>query len=427
MGDLINILVVGGGGREHALVWKISQSPLVGKLYCAPGNAGTLEFAENVDIGAEDIEKLLDFAKSNDIDLTVVGPEVPLCEGIVDAFYGAGLKAFGPDKKAALIEGSKAFMKDILKSAGIPTAKYEKLNDRDSALKALEKFDGKVAVKADGLAAGKGVIICGSRDEAVVAIDLMMVKREFGAAGDSIIIEELLEGEEASMLAFCDGENFIMMPSSQDHKRIGDGDTGPNTGGMGAYSPAPVVTPPIEAMVEKEVMAAIMETMKKDGRPYKGILYAGLMITDDGPKVLEFNCRFGDPECQPILMRLESDIVPLLLACADGNLKDVTAQWSNRSTVCVVMASGGYPGSYEKGKEIHGLKEAGSVENVTIFHAGTTPDNGRALTSGGRVLGVTASGATVAEAINTAYLAVSKISWDNAVYRKDIGHKAVGR
>ncbi|VAX15802.1 Phosphoribosylamine--glycine ligase [hydrothermal vent metagenome] len=427
MGALINVLVVGGGGREHALVWKIDQSPMVRKIYCAPGNAGTLEFAENVDIGAEDVEKFLNFAKSNDIGLTVVGPEAALCEGIVDAFSEAGLKAFGPDKKAALLEGSKAFMKRMLKSAGIPTAKYEKLNDRDSALKALEKFNGKVAVKADGLAAGKGVVICQSTDEAVEAIDLMMVKRAFGAAGDSIIIEELLEGQEASMLAFCDGENFTMMPSSQDHKRIGDGDTGPNTGGMGAYSPACVVTPQIESMVEKDVMAKIMAAMKKDGRPYKGILYAGLMLTDDGPKVLEFNCRFGDPECQPILMRLESDIVPLLLASVDGNLKDVTAKWSSRSTVCVVMASGGYPGPYEKGKEIHGLKEAALVNNVVVFHAGTTLDNDRVLTSGGRVLGVTASGSTVGEAIDTAYEAVSKISWDGAVYRKDIGHRAIGR
>ncbi|HEB71509.1 MAG TPA: phosphoribosylamine--glycine ligase [Nitrospirae bacterium] len=423
----MNVLVVGGGGREHALVWKINQSPLVGKLYCAPGNAGTSELAENVDIGAEDIEKLLDFARANDIGLTVVGPEAALCEGIVDAFATAGLKAFGPDKKAALLEGSKAFMKKILSDANIPTAKYEKLTDPASALKTLEKFNGKVAVKADGLAAGKGVIICQSHAEAAQAIDLMMVKRAFGAAGDSIIIEELLEGEEASMLAFCDGENFIMMPSSQDHKRIGDGDTGPNTGGMGAYSPAPVVTPKIESMVEKEVMGKVMEAMKKDGRPYKGILYAGLMLTDSGPKVLEFNCRFGDPECQPILMRLKSDIVPLLLASVDGNLKNLSAQWSNRSTVCVVMASGGYPGPYEKGKEIYGLKEAASTEDVVVFHAGTTLDNDRVLTSGGRVLGVTASGVTVAEAIDTAYEAVSKISWDNVVFRKDIGHRAVGR
>lgn len=423
----LKVLVVGSGGREHALAWKISQSPLVARLYCAPGNAGTASIAENVPISAEDVDQLLAFARENEIDLTVVGPEAPLTLGIVDAFEEAGLAAFGPGKKAAELEGSKAFMKDILTKAGVPTAHYETHTNRDEAVAALDRFEAGVVVKADGLAAGKGVIVCGSRDEAVAAIDQMMTDKAFGVSGERVILEEALEGEEASILAFCDGNDLVMMPSSQDHKRIGDGDTGPNTGGMGAYSPAPVITDELSEWVENNIMRKTLRALADEGRPYKGVLYAGLMITSAGPKVLEFNCRFGDPECQPIIMRMKSDIMPALMACAKGDLSGVTVEWSDHAAVCVVMASGGYPGVYEKGKVINGLDEARAVDGVVVFHAGTKLDGGAVVTSGGRVLGVTAIGATVTEAIDIAYEAVSKISWEDAVYRKDIGRKAVLR
>lgn len=423
-----NILVIGGGGREHALAWKIAQSPLVNKLYCAPGNAGTESVAVNVPIPADDVNGLLAFAKQNKIGLTVVGPEAALAKGVVDLFESAGLLIAGPSKKAALIEGSKVFMKEILTKAGIPTARYEAHTQKDSALSALARFGERVVIKADGLAAGKGVIVAGSREEAVDAIERMLVGREFGDAGAKIILEETLDGEEASILAFCDGHNVIMMPSSQDHKRIGDNDTGLNTGGMGAYSPAPAVTPQMERWVEENIMKAALAVMSADGRPYKGILYAGLMVTKEGPKVLEFNARFGDPECQPLLMRMKSDIVPVLMGVAKGDISDVRLEWSDEPAVCVVMASKGYPGDYEKGAAIHGLGRAGAMKDVAIFHAGTAKSpGGQIVTSGGRVLGVTAKGATIAGAIGLAYKAVSQISFDGAYYRKDIGGRALGR
>ncbi|VAX20644.1 Phosphoribosylamine--glycine ligase [hydrothermal vent metagenome] len=423
----MKILVIGGGGREHALAWKIAQSELCEKLYIAPGNAGTATVGENVDINADDINGLLKFARENKIDLTVVGPEMPLTLGIVDTFSDAGLLAFGPNKNAAELEGSKAFMKNVLSDANIPTARYELHTNKDEALKALGNFGERVVIKADGLAAGKGVIVATSRKEAEDAIEQMMEQKAFGTAGETIIMEETLDGEEASILAFCDGKNLIMMPSSQDHKRIGDGDTGPNTGGMGAYSPAPVITPELEEWIEKNVMRKTLTALTAAGSPYKGILYAGLMITKNGPKVLEFNCRFGDPECQPVLSRMKSDIVPVLKACAEGNISGVNVEWLDDAAVCVVMAAGGYPASYEKGKTIHGLKEAGELGNVTVFHAGTKPLGDEVVTSGGRVLGITATGDTVPEAIDTAYRAVAKIKWDGAYYRKDIGLKAAHR
>lgn len=424
----LNILVIGGGGREHALAWKIRQSPLVNKIFIAPGNAGTNGVAQNVAIAADDVGSLLDFAKENKIGLTVVGPEAALAKGVVDTFESAGLLIAGPSKKAALIEGSKVFMKGILDKAGIPTARYEVHTNKDSALSALARFGERVVIKADGLAAGKGVIVAGSREEAVDAIGRMLVKREFGEAGAKIILEETLDGEEASILAFCDGYNVIMMPSSQDHKRIGDGDTGPNTGGMGAYSPAPVVTREMERWVEKNIMKTALKAMADDGRPYKGILYAGLMVTKDGPKVLEFNARFGDPECQPLLMRMKSDIVPVLMGVARGDISDIRVEWSDDPAVCVVMASRGYPGDHTKGAPINGLDRAGAMNGVAVFHAGTakTP-SGQIVANGGRVLGVTAKGATIAGAIELAYRAVSQISFDGAYYRKDIGGRALAR
>jgi len=420
-------MVVGGGGREHALVWKISQSRDVNTIYCAPGNSGTARLAQNLDIGADNIEGLVNFARRNDVGLTVVGPEAPLCAGIVDAFNAAGLGAFGPNKQAAQLEGSKGFMKETLTRAGVPTARYEKHDNRDSAIDSLERFGDRVVVKADGLAAGKGVVVCQSKTEAELAIDSMMVRRQFGDSGSAVVIEEALEGEEASILAFCDGKNILMMPSAQDHKRIGDGDTGPNTGGMGAYSPAPVITENLANEIEETIIRQVVKSMSDSGICYKGILYAGLMMTDQGPKVLEFNCRFGDPECQPIMARMEGDIVPVLMACINGDLDKDALGWSDRASVCVVMASGGYPGAYEKGAPISGLDDAGAMDNVIVFHAGARLAGDSVVTSGGRVLGVTATGVSVEEAIETAYAAVSRISFRGAIYRKDIGRKAVSR
>jgi len=426
--EKINILVIGGGGREHALAWKIAQSPLVNKLYCALGNVGTESVAVNLPIAADDVNGLLAFAKQNSIGLTVVGPEAALAKGVVDAFESAGLLIAGPSKNAALIEGSKVFMKEILTKANIPTARYEVHTQKEAALSALARFGERVVIKADGLAAGKGVIVAGSRAEAVDAIERMLVGREFGEAGAKIILEETLDGEEASILAFCDGHNVIMMPSSQDHKRIGDNDTGPNTGGMGAYSPAPVVTPPMERWVEENIMKTTLAVMSNDGRPYKGILYAGLMVTKDGPKVLEFNARFGDPECQPLLMRMKSDIVPVLMGVARGDISGIRVEWSEEPAVCVVMAAKGYPGAYAKGAPINGLDRAGAMKDVAVFHAGTAKSSdGRIVTNGGRVLGVTAKGATIAGAIELAYRAVAQISFDGAYHRKDIGGRALLR
>jgi len=429
----MKLLVVGSGGREHALVWKLKQSPKVDKIFCAPGNAGIADQAECLPIKAEDIEGLLKVAKEKKIDLTVVGPEAPLTQGIVDRFSAEGLRIFGPTKAAARIEGSKAFMKDQLKKYRIPTAAFEKFDSPEKAKAYLKKVGAPIVVKADGLAAGKGVILCQTIPEAEAAIDQIMVKKEFGPAGDQVVIEEFLTGEEASFLAFTDGETVIPLASCQDHKAIFDHDQGPNTGGMGAYSPAPVVSAQVHDRVMQEIMIPTVQAMKKEGAPYRGVLYAGLMIGSGTglkpvtPKVLEFNARFGDPETQPLLFRMKSDLLPLLEACVDGSLKGKSIEWYNDPAVCVVMASRGYPGSYEKGFPISGIAEANALPDAFVFHAGTALKDGQVVTNGGRILGVTARGKDVKAAIDQAYQAVRKIKWDGAYYRADIGRKALKR
>ncbi len=420
----MKVLVIGGGGREHALVWKIARSPRVKKIYCAPGNAGIARHAECLDIGATDITALLAFAYEQKIDLTVVGPEAPLVEGIADVFENHGLKIFGPGKAAAQLEGSKAFAKEIMAKYNVPTARYAEFTAADAAREYIRRHAAPCVVKADGLAAGKGVIVAMDEQEALNAVDTIMEEKTFGVAGNKVIVEEFLEGEEVSVLAFTDGKTVVPMVSSQDHKRIFDNDRGPNTGGMGAYSPAPVYTPDVQSVVEKQVLDAVIQGMANEGKPYKGVIYAGMMVTKDGPKVLEFNCRFGDPETQPVLMRLESDLVEVMLAVVEERLSDRGIRWSDKASVCVVMASGGYPGSYEKGKVIHGLDR---VTRATVFHAGTRLAEGNIVTNGGRVLGVTALGKSIKEAIETAYQEVGKISFAGMQYRKDIGQKALKR
>lgn len=425
----MKILVIGSGGREHALCWKIAQSPLVAKIYAAPGNGGThLEKkTENIDIQATDIKKLLDFALAEKIDLTVVGPEDPLANGIVDIFEENGLRVFGPCKAAAQLEASKAFAKDIMIKAGIPTAAYGEFTDYDSAKAYVDKHGAPIVIKADGLAAGKGVTVAQSVDEAVNALKEIFMDNVFGEAGSKVVIEEFLLGEEASYLAFTDGKTVLPMVTSQDHKAVYDGDKGPNTGGMGAYSPAPVVSPELFDRVTKKIAYPLIKTMAKDGIVFKGIIYAGLMIHNGEPKVLEFNARFGDPETQPVLSRLASDIVPVFLACTDQTLDKVEIKWSNNPTVCVVMASGGYPKSYKKGYEITGIADADKIDGVKVFHAGTADKDGKTVNTGGRVLGVTAIGNTLEETIKKAYEAVAKISWQDVHFRKDIGAKALRR
>jgi len=423
----MKVLVIGSGGREHALVWKISQSPRVKKIYCAPGNAGIAQLAECLSISAQDVKGLTSRAEKERVDLTVVGPEAPLTLGIVEAFKEKGMRIFGPSQKAAEIEGSKAFAKDLMKKYGIPTGDSRTFTDHGSAVKYAKGKGVPLVVKADGLAAGKGVIICRSVDEALSALDLIMVQKAFGAAGGKVVVEEFLEGEEASFLAFTDGETVLPLPTSQDHKAIYDKDQGPNTGGMGAYSPAPVVNEKVHREVMEKVMIPTVRGMAKEGRKYQGVLYAGLMIKEEKTKVLEFNARFGDPEAQPLLMRMKSDLVPVLEATIDGNLAEQKVKWEDRASVCVVIASGGYPGSYEKGKVISGLQEAARVRDTFVFHAGTTFKEGKVVTNGGRVLGVTALGSGIQEAIQRAYEAVAKISWEGAYYRKDIGQKALQR
>jgi phosphoribosylamine--glycine ligase len=420
----MQVLVIGGGGREHALVWKIKQSPKVEKIFCAPGNTGTAELAENIPIAADDIKGLLEFALQKEIGLTVVGPEQPLVKGIVDRFEEKGLRIFGPNARAAELEGSKSFSKDIMKKYGLPTADYKTFNSADSAAKYIENKNCPLVVKADGLAAGKGVLLCQTADEALAAVDSIMGKRSFGEAGDQIVVEEFLEGEEVSVLAFSDGQTVLLMDSAQDHKAAYDGDKGPNTGGMGAYSPAPIFTETMRQKVRDKIMLPMIQAMQQEGRAYKGILYAGLMLTKTGPQILEFNARFGDPETQPLLVRMDSDIIPIFEACIDGTLDKCPLQWKNESSVCVVMAAKGYPDSYEKGKSISGLKDANALPGVVVFHAGTKEQDGEVLTQGGRVLGVTAIGEDTATAISRAYEAVGKIEWDGIHYRKDIGHRA---
>ncbi|MBM9519956.1 phosphoribosylamine--glycine ligase [Desulforhopalus vacuolatus] len=423
----MNILVVGSGGREHALAWKIAQSKRVKKVWCAPGNAGIARVAECVDIAADDVEELLAFAKQEKIDLTVVGPETSLTAGIVDVFEEAGLMIFGPSKKASILEGSKVFSKEFMKKYKIPTAKFKVFQEPKKAKKYIDKVGAPVVVKADGLAAGKGVIVAATVKEAKDAVEAIMTSRQFGYAGERVVVEACLKGEEASFIAFTDGKTVRPLPTSQDHKAAYDGDKGPNTGGMGAYSPAPVVTDAIADFVMKQVMQPTVDGLAAEGRPFKGMLYAGLMIDGEDVKVLEFNCRFGDPECQPLLMRLQSDIVDIFEAACKGELDKVEMEIDPRPAVCVVMASGGYPGTYEKGKAIIGLPKAEKVADVVIFHAGTARLKNRLTNAGGRVLGVTATGTTLEEAIAAAYNVVDMIRWPGCQYRRDIGAKALNR
>ncbi len=421
----MKVLVVGGGGREHALVWKIAQSPRVTAVFAAPGNAGTAGLARNVPIAADDVDSLLAFAETEGVDLTVVGPEAPLVLGIVDRFRRRGLRIFGPTADAARLEGSKAFAKAVMDRFGVPTAAYREFNDPAEARAYIREQGAPIVVKADGLAAGKGVTVARTVEEALTAVDVMMVDRTFGEAGGRIVVEECLEGEEASFLAFCDGRVVLPMASSQDHKPVFDDDQGPNTGGMGAYSPAPVVNPELFERIMDTVIRPVVDGLSREGSPYVGVLYAGLMIRGDEIKVLEFNCRFGDPECQPIVMRMKGDLVPVLEACVDGALDRVDLGWDPRPAVCVVMASGGYPGAYKKGLEIRGLDDAASLDDVVVFHAGTRLENGKVVTAGGRVLGVTALGDDIPSAIARAYRAVDRISWPGVHFRRDIGRKAL--
>jgi len=423
----MKVLVVGSGGREHALVWKIAQSPKVSKIYCAPGNAGISKQATIVPIKANDLKGLLEFALKEKIDLTVVGPEEPLTRGIVDLFESKGLSIFGSNQKAAEIEGSKAFAKEMMKKCHLPTASYEIFESQTEAVGYIRRKGAPIVVKADGLAAGKGVIICKTVEEAIQSVDQMMVKKVFGEAGNRVVIEECLMGEEASYIAFTDGKVILPMASSQDHKQIFNEDQGPNTGGMGAYSPTPVVTDRVHERIMEEILKPIIQGMAEEGRPYKGVLYAGLMIHEGFPRVLEFNARFGDPETQPVLMRMKGDIVPVLEACIKGNLSQCEIEWDDRASVCVVMTSKGYPGDYERGKVIEGLKEVSQMDDVYVFHAGTGLKDGQVVTHGGRVLGVTGLGKDIPSAMMRTYQAVEKISWDGVHYRTDIGKKALCR
>lgn len=430
---MMNVLVIGSGGREHALAWKTAQSNKVDKVFVAPGNAGTaLEpNLENVNISVEDLPSLVDFAKNNDIALTIVGPEVPLVLGIVDAFEAAGLKCFGPSKGAAQLEGSKAFSKDFLAKHKIPTADYQVFTEIPPAVSYIEKMGAPIVVKADGLAAGKGVILAETEAEAIAAVEDMLAGNKFGDAGARVVIEEFLFGEEASFIVMADGKNILPMATSQDHKARNNGDTGPNTGGMGAYTPAPVVTRDVHDRIMTEVIEPTIEGMAKDGLPYTGFLYAGVMISPDGtPKVLEFNCRFGDPETQPIMMRLQSDLSELCLAALDKRLNEVTAKWDFRAALGVVMAAGGYPDDYRKGDVISGLDSdvLKNAADIKVFHAGTTTNEaGEVVTSGGRVLCVTALGENVTEAQQRAYTGLKEITWQEVYYRTDIGHRAISR
>jgi len=428
----MKVLVVGNGGREHALAWKITQSPRVEQVFVAPGNAGTAMDAINVPIAVSDQAAIIDFVRENGIDLTVVGPEAPLVDGLVDTLEAEGFKAFGPSKAAAELEGSKVFCKNLLHTANIPTATYQTFRTAEDASRYIkERYPesedaANVVVKADGLAAGKGVIVCESRSEALDAIDRIAARKEFGIAGNELIIEERLIGMEASVLAITDGETIITLPAAQDHKPAYDGDLGPNTGGMGAYCPTPIVDETLMEKIESDVLVPVVHAMKRARRPFKGVLYAGLMLTSSGPKVLEFNVRFGDPECQPLLMRLKTDLVDILEAAADGKLAELAPlEWDDRPSTCVVMESEGYPDDDEKGRVITGLEAAGKLEDVKVFHAGTKNDNDQVVNAGGRVLGVTAMGSSISNAKLQAYKAVKEIRWQGAWCRKDISDKAL--
>jgi phosphoribosylamine--glycine ligase len=425
----MNVLIVGSGGREHALAWKAARSNRAEKIFVAPGNAGTAQEpgVENIDIGSDDIDALVAFVRKEGVGLTIVGPEAPLVAGITDAFYQAGLTCFGPTKDAARLEGSKAFCKDFLARHHIPTGAYQTFTQLEPAIAYIRRQGAPLVVKADGLAAGKGVIIAGSESEAVSAVEGMLSGKDFGEAGKKVIIEECLEGEEASFIAVVDGEHILPLATSQDHKARDNGDAGPNTGGMGAYSPAPVVTPEVYNRIMDEVIEPTVRGMAAEGCPYTGFLYAGVMITEGGtPQVLEYNCRFGDPETQPIILRLKSDLIDVCLAAQERRLHQVAAEWDERAALGVVMAAGGYPISYQKGDRITGLPEH-EEEGVKVFHAGTRMENGQVVTNGGRVLCVTALGATVREAKAKAYERIQGIQWDGVYYRTDIGYRAVAR
>ncbi|MBX9943159.1 MAG: phosphoribosylamine--glycine ligase [Reyranella sp.] len=423
----MRILVVGGGGREHALCWAISASPLCSKLYCAPGNAGIAQVAECVEVGAEDIPGQVALARREKIDFVVVGPEVPLAAGLADRLAEAGIKVFGPSARAAQLESSKGFTKDLCRRHDIPTGAYERFTDLAKAEVYIKAQGAPIVVKADGLAAGKGVVVADTVEQALAAARDMLSGNRFGEAGASVVVEEFLAGEEASFFALCDGQHALALVGAQDHKRVLDDDKGPNTGGMGAYSPAPVFDAAMQQRTMDEIILPTVRAMAADGMPFKGVLYAGLMITAQGPKIFEYNCRFGDPECQVLMMRLKSDIVPALLASADGNLKHLDLRWSNDVALTVVMAARGYPDAYQKGSEIRGLAEASKVEGVQIFHAGTRADGNRILANGGRVLNVSALAPTVEEARARAYRAVDLIDWPEGFCRRDIAWRAVAR
>jgi len=428
----MKVLVVGGGGREHALCWAIRKSPRCSELFCAPGNAGIADVATCVPIAAEEVDALVAWACDNAIDFVVVGPEAPLVLGLVDKLKDAGIAAFGPSAAAAALEGSKGFMKDILAKYGVPTAWYGRFTDLDAAKAFVREKGAPIVVKADGLAAGKGVILCQTVDEALAALDDMLARQTFGSAGAEVVIEEFLRGEEASFFALVDGDTAVPLAAAQDHKAVGEGDTGPNTGGMGAYSPAPVVTAEMQERIMRECILPTVRGMKAEGRPYTGVLFCGLMIDDQGPKVLEYNVRFGDPECQVLMSRADFDVLDALLAAAEGrlsdaHLSDAQPAWSADTALVVVMAAEGYPGAYKKGTEIRGLDKAAAIDGVTVFHAGTTAKDGKILANGGRVLGITARGGSVKEAQARAYQAVDAIDWPDGFCRRDIGWRAIQR
>ena len=423
----MKILVVGSGGREHALAWAIAKSPNCKKLYCAPGNGGIGEVAECVNIGAEDVDAIIEFAIDHKIDFVVIGPEGPLVLGLADHLTEEGIKAFGPSAGAAMIEGSKGLMKDLCAKYDIPTAEYARFDECDAAKEYIRAHGAPIVVKADGLAAGKGVILCRNENEAYAAIDHMMIEGKFGDAGAQVVIEEMMEGEEASFFALVDGKHAMPLASAQDYKAAYDGNEGPNTGGMGAFTPAPLLNDTLAKEVMERIIEPTIKGLTADGTPYQGVLYAGLMVTEEGPKLIEYNCRFGDPECQPLMTRLETDALELLLATAEGRLDKVKPKWSKHAALTVVMAAKGYPGSYEKGTEIKGVEEAAAIDGITVFHAGTRRENGKLLAQGGRVLNVTAMAPSVKEAQEKAYAAISKIDWPEGFCRTDIGWRAVER
>ncbi len=423
----MKILIVGGGGREHALAWKLAQGRRQPTLFCAPGNGGTAAIATNLPIEAEDLDGLTAWATTHHPDLTIIGPEAPLCAGLTDRLQAAGLRVFGPTRDAAQMEGSKVFAKEVMRAAGVPTAEAHVFDNANAALADVRQRGAPIVIKAEGLAAGKGVFVCATLAEAEAAIREILLARAFGDAGRRVVIEDFLDGEEASILALIDGEHIVMLASAQDHKRVFDNDAGPNTGGMGAYSPAPVVTPALWPVIREQVFARTLAELKRRGITYKGVLYAGLMITSAGPKVLEFNCRFGDPETQVVLPRLRGDLLPALDACVDGCLDESLVAWSDEPCVCVVMASGGYPGPYAKGMPITGIADAARQDGVVVFHSGTRLEHEHLLTSGGRVLGVTARGATLPDTVQRAYRGTEKIHFEGAHFRTDIAARALKR